>query len=79
MICFSLQLSGYTPSLSEDSAGTEIGTIEEHCLLTCSSWLAQSALLHNPGPPAQGSTTYSELSPCRSLQKLPSEICAYFM
>ena len=29
-------------------------TMEEHCFLAGSSWLAQLAFLHHPGPPAQG-------------------------
>jgi hypothetical protein len=28
---------------------------EECCLLACSPWLAQSAFLYIPGPPAEGS------------------------
>lgn len=30
-------------------AGTDTETVEEHCLLTCSSWPAQSGFLYNVG------------------------------
>jgi hypothetical protein len=42
-------------------AGTEAEAIEEHYLLSCSSWFVQTTFLYIPGPPGQGSTTHREL------------------
>lgn len=38
--------------LREARAEREADAMNGFCLLACSSWLAQSALLHNPVPPA---------------------------
>lgn len=43
-------------------AGTKAEVIEEHCLLTCFSWLAQPPCLYQACPPRDG-TTYSVLVP----------------
>lgn len=55
-------------SLSKVRTGTqaEAGTrtMEECCLLSCSSWLAQLVFLHLPGPPA---ISHNGLSPATSI------------
>ena len=35
-------------------AGADAEAMEEHCLLACSSWLAQPVFLYHPGPPFEG-------------------------
>lgn len=62
------QLTASRPSWRDIQGGIqggrslEAGAIEGYCLVSCSSRLAQPAFLHNPEPPAKGSTTHTGLS-----------------
>lgn len=62
------------PSLKEARAGTKVRNLEartvaeevdEHCLMACSSWPAQSAFLHRVGP--RDSTTHNGQDPLPSI------------
>lgn len=44
-VYFILKVSGCSPSLREVRARSEAEAMEEHCLLACSPWLAQSVFL----------------------------------
>jgi hypothetical protein len=57
------ELRARTPNRNLESA-TEAEAMEESCLMSCSPGLAQFALLHNPGLPAQG--WYHPQWPCHN-------------
>lgn len=58
-VYLSLQLSAQGRNLEID---TEAEAMEECCLLVCSFWLFQFALLYTPRPLDQGSASHSNLT-----------------